>query len=110
MSSFMTINQKLELDRLLKMLEFTSKSTRLNATFNVYQLATLLRIYKDEPIALGPFKRTYCIGGSRLSRILEALCVLGLATRRRDTDRRKVIVQMTDEGRKFVEHLLSITL
>lgn len=104
----MPIDQRLELDRLLRMLEYASAHTKLNSTFNVFQLAALLRIHKDEPIGFGAYRAAYGLPSSRLSRVLEALCVLGLVTRRRDYDRRCVTIQMTEAGRKFVDELLSI--
>lgn len=106
----MPTNQNLELDRLLRLLMHVNQGTKLNPTFNVYQLRTLLRLYKEESILVGAFKRKYSVNGSRLSRVLEALCVLGFTKRSRPAyDGRLVIVSLTDSGRAFAESIMNIT-
>lgn len=111
MSSFAPIDQKLEIERLLRILRLVSQRTSKNATFNVIQLRTLLRIYRNEPVQVSDFKKTYVMGTSRLSRILMALRILGLINSIRDPlDSRRRIVSMTDEGRALVEEILQITI
>lgn len=111
MSSFVTIDQKLEMDKLLKIIRVITDRTIANPTFSIAQFRALLRIYRNEPVQVGEFKRTYKIGASRLSRFLDALTKLGLITRARDPkDGRKKFISMTDEGRLFVEAVLQVEL
>lgn len=97
------------MERLLKVLYLIAERTSRNPTFSIAQLRTLLRIYRNEPVHLCDFKKTYGINSSKLSRALEALVILGLVVRTRNPDdARKTIASMTDQGRILVEDILEI--
>lgn len=111
MSTFLPINQKLELERLHKVLCTVSFRASKHVYFNISQFIILLRIYKHEPVPFSGIKTMYKIHPSKLTRSLEALGTLGFIKSVRDpVDNRKAILSMSDLGRSVVEELLQITI
>lgn len=111
MSTFAPIDQRLELERLLRMLRLVLQRTRKYPTFSVSQFSVLLKVYLSGPIQMSDFKRAYMINGSKLSRTTQTLRILGLIRCVRDErDYRKVVIFVTDDGRILVEEVLQVTI
>jgi DNA-binding MarR family transcriptional regulator len=79
----------------------------LNKKYNVSapQVACLLALLEDGPMALSLVARKIMVNSSTLTGIIDRLEQKGLATRTRTSlDRRVITIELTEEGRKLAEN------
>lgn len=108
---FLPINQKLEFERLLKILTLLRDRIKVPGYMTVAQIVVLFRIYKDEPTSNGQLKKVYKTSAAHIARSTHSLEKLGLVYNRvHQYDARRKTITMTDEGRTFIESLLQIRI
>ena len=79
----------------------------LNKKYNVSapQVACLLALLEDGPMALSQVARKIMVNSSPLTGIIDRLEQKGLVTRTRTSlDRRVITIELTEEGRKVAEN------
>jgi DNA-binding MarR family transcriptional regulator len=79
----------------------------LNKKYNVSapQVACLLALLEDGPMALSQVARKIMVNSSTLTGIIDRLEQKGLVTRTRTSpDRRVITIELTEEGRKVAEN------
>lgn len=106
MTSFLPIDQQLELDKLINLLNVLRKALD-SPHCTLMQVIILLTVFKEEPISFKELKHKYLIAGATLTRACDFFKAKSIISKiKNPEDERLVILSMTDYGRDLLNKFL----